>query len=597
MKAKSRKGARQSQTSGVATAEPGKRRMWPGRNYWLAGAAAVVLAFWAYAPAMHGAFLFDDNALPFALPDFHAPFMDWIRSSATRPVLYATYWLNSWFSADDPFSYHVLNVIFHLVSSGLVFFIVRRFLDWQGARESSASAAPAPRRNLLAGLAASIFLLHPVQTEAVAYLAGRSDSLSVMFFLAAFAVFLYRPAEAISWGRVAAVLALFAAALGTKQHTITLPALLLLTDYWWNPGFSFQGARKNWRLYTPMGLGALAGVAMYWQLIRNSPSAGFSLKAFTWYQYFFTECRALFVYIGQFLLPVRLDADWDFPISRTMWQGGAIVALAALVGLVALAWQYRRRFPLAAYGFLVYLLLMAPTSSILPIADAVADRRLYLSMIGLLLMVVDGVGRLRWQPRKLAVASAAVLAVLACATRVHAAIWASPIALWQDTVQKSPNKRRVHFQLASAYYDVGRCDLALPEFQKTAEIEPPNYDLLVDWALDYDCLNEPDPAVAKLRQAALLDPTAHVYSQIGMIFAKRARWAEATEALDQAQKIDPNFAMTYYYKGGVYLSQNMVPEAVENYRRAVALNPDYEPAVQGLANAEARLRAMRGVRR
>jgi tetratricopeptide (TPR) repeat protein len=89
----------------------------------------------------------------------------------------------------------------------------------------------------------------------------------------------------------------------------------------------------------------------------------------------------------------------------------------------------------------------------------------------------------------------------------------------------------------------------------------------------------------------MLDPTAHVYSQIGMVYAKRARWAEAMEALDMAQKIDPNFAPTYYYRGGVHLSQNQVLEAVAEYRRAVQLDPHYQPALEGLANAEARLRA------
>jgi tetratricopeptide (TPR) repeat protein len=556
---------------------------WP---YWLAALAATVVAFWAYGPALHGTFMFDDAVLPFALPSAAAPFMEWMRGSASRPLLYVTYWFNSRLSGDDTFSYHVLNVIFHLVASGLVFLIVRRFVEW-----SQPESAP-QRRNLLAGLAASIFLLHPVQTEAVAYLAGRSDSLSVMLFLAAFAAFLYRPRREISWGMAAAVLILFGAALLSKQHTIVLPALLLLTDYWWNPGFSLQGMRANWRLYAVMALGALGGLAEFWQVLMTSTSAGFSLKAFTWYQYFFTQCRALFVYIGQFLLPVHLDVDWDFPISRNIFDHGAIVGLAALVALVLLAWHFRRRFPLATYGFLAYLVLMAPTSSILPINDPIADRRLYLSMLGLLLIVVDGVSRLRVRPKELATALGLVLLAAAWATRAHAAVWADPVALWQDTVQKSPNKGRVHFQLAFAYRDAGHCDLAVREYQKTADLEPSDYGLLVDWALAYDCLNQTDQAVAKLRQAAALKPTAHVYSQIGMVYAKQARWAEAMTALDVAQKIDPNYGMTYYYKGGVHLSQNQVPEAVADYRRAIQLDGTYQPALDGLANAEARLRAI-----
>ncbi len=116
---------------------------------------------------------------------------------------------------------------------------MRRLLEWSG----SGGAAP---RIWLAGFAAALFLLHPVQTEAVAYLAGRSEALSVMLAFAAFAVFLYRPgARHLLGQRQSAVLALFGLALLSKEQTIALPALLLLTDYWWNPGFSVQGDSRQ----------------------------------------------------------------------------------------------------------------------------------------------------------------------------------------------------------------------------------------------------------------------------------------------------------------------------------------------------------------
>ena len=102
-------------------------------------------------------------------------------------------------------------------------------------------------------------MLHPVQTEAVAYLAGRSETLSVMLVLAAYAVFLARPDAGVSGPRALALLILFGASLLAKEHTIVLPVLFLLTDLWWNPGFSLQGIRRNWRLYAPMALGAIGG--------------------------------------------------------------------------------------------------------------------------------------------------------------------------------------------------------------------------------------------------------------------------------------------------------------------------------------------------
>jgi hypothetical protein len=352
---------------------------------WAAAAAALAAVAWAYAPAMRGPFLFDDTFLPFAVSGLaQQPLLGWLHSQ--RPLLMATYWMSAQLSPDDTWWFHFMNVVIHAIASGLAFWIVRRLLQWAAVEKS--------KRNLLAGVAAALFLLHPVQTEAVAYLAGRSESLSVMLAFAAFTVFLYRRRAAATWGTAAAVFVLFLAALGAKEQTIALPALFLLTDYWFND-FSFRGIRANWRIYAPMAAAGLAGVWFFRGLITSATTAGFGLKDFTWYQYFFTQCRALWVYIGLFLFPAYLSADWDFAISRTVLDKGAIAGLAALVAVAAAAWHWRRRFPLASYGYFAFLVLMAPTSSILPIKDPVAERRLYFAILGLLLILVDALARLR----------------------------------------------------------------------------------------------------------------------------------------------------------------------------------------------------------
>src|SRR5262249_46344983 len=199
-----------------------------------------------------------------------------------------TYYWNAKTSGDDTYPYHVFNVVVHAMTSGLVYLMVKRLLRM----------ASVANREILAAFAAGVFLLHPVQTEAVAYLAGRSECFSVMFAFAALAIFLAgigsttpdmamsrdaAPTSAcstvgVSWGRVAAVLALFGLGLASKEHIIVLPALLLITDFWWNPGFSLAGIRANWKLYGAMALGAVGGLAMFWSVIQETTSAGFALK-------------------------------------------------------------------------------------------------------------------------------------------------------------------------------------------------------------------------------------------------------------------------------------------------------------------------------
>jgi tetratricopeptide (TPR) repeat protein len=549
--------------------------------YVLSAVAAVFLVFWAYRPAIDGPFLFDD--ISFSSRGLSPA--AWLHGM--RPVLGFTYWINSRISQDTTYSYHIFNLIVHCFAAAAIFLIVRRLLELSGVEAS--------RRNSLAAFAAFLFLLHPAQTESVAYLAGRSEALSDGLAFVAFALFLCRgtspmTTSPITWMRAIAVCALFAAALLTKQQTIVLPALLLLTDYYWNPGFTLAGIRSNWRLYVPMMLGALGGVAYFWNSIVRASSAGFGLKDFTWYQYFFTQCRALFVYLGMFLLPLNLNADWDFPISRTVWEHGATLGLAALLACAGLAWHYRRRFPLASYGYFVFLLLMAPTSSILPIRDPVAERRLYFGMLGLLLMLVDGLNRLKAGRKAVSAICSLILLAAAIATHSRAQVWSGATALWEDTVRRSPNKPRVHFELGNAYYDAGQCGLAASEFQKAAQLGPATRALLVNWAIACDCLNRPDEALAKLYQAAAIQATGHVYSQIGMIYAKQAQWPQALDALAQAEKLDPGYFMIYVFKGGVHLATNQSAAAIEDYQQALALRPDFEPAQQGLSRAQSRLR-------
>src|SRR5262249_26647492 len=162
------------------------------------------------------------------------------------------------------------------------------------------------------------------------------------------------------------------------------------------------------------------------------------------------------------------NVDWDFAISRNILDHGSIFGLIGLLAAAAVAWIYRRRFPLAGYGFFLFLLFLAPTSSILPIKDPVADRRIYLPLIGLLLIVIDFASRLKLERKALAAACVTVAALAAVATNARANVWSDPLTLWQDTVSKSPGKSRAHFQLGFTYMEIQRFDLAVQELEKAA---------------------------------------------------------------------------------------------------------------------------------
>jgi protein O-mannosyl-transferase len=299
------------------------------------------------------------------------------------------------------------------------------------------------------------------------------------------------------------------------------------------------------------------------------------VKEFTWYQYFFTQCRAIWDYLWMFLLPIGQNLDPDFPISRSITDHGAIVAMLGLLAVTVCAWIYRRRFPLASYGWFVFLILIAPTSSFVPIRDPFAERRLYLPFIGLLFITVEFLRRWKTSRNTLIAVLALVLIAEAASTYQRNKLWASPIDMWTDTVAKSPNKLRPRFQLAMGQYQAGHYPEAIEHFEKAAQLEPPKFDLLVDWALAYDAVGKSADAIAKLRQAAALERNAHVYSQIGMEYGKLGQYPQALDALDTAIQLDPNFmgGMSYVYRGDVFSAQGNKLQAAEEYRHALAIDP------------------------
>src|SRR5579862_9240842 len=245
MKKPKRRGAetappRPAETASPAASPSRKLVWWP----WAAALAALVVVFGAYGPALEGPFVFDDRYLPFFSPSYQGqPLLRWVMG--LRPMLMFSFWLNYVGSGTDPYAYHAVNILLHFFNSVLVALIAMRLLEWAGVN-------PGPAKPSLGIFAGALFLIHPIQTESVAYVASRSEVLAALFYLGAYCVFLYRRTESITWLRALAVLALFGAAAATKEHTLTLPLLLLLTDLLWVKG----GLRANRLLY---GFLVLAG--------------------------------------------------------------------------------------------------------------------------------------------------------------------------------------------------------------------------------------------------------------------------------------------------------------------------------------------------
>lgn len=551
---KSKRPTRTENTSTAAEVAQPKRAWWP----WAAALAGLFLVLEVYGPALNGAFVLDDRYLPFMDPGIaQASIKGWILG--LRPLLSFSYWLNYQSSGTASYAYHLTNVFLHFLGSIVVGLVAAKLLTLAGTTGRE--------RSVLSVIAGGLFLLHPMQTESVAYVASRSEVLSVLLYFSGFAVFLYRRTESITILRSLAIVGLFAAAISTKEHTLTLAALLLMADYFWGLG----GIRKNWRLYGILAIAGAWGVFVVGRVLKYASTAGFNVPGLRPATYFFTQCRVVWTYVRLFFLPAGQNVDPDVAVSASLLDHGAIVGLLGLVALVVAAWIYRKRWPLAAFGVFMFVLLLAPTSSFIPISDVQAERRLYLPFLGLVLICLEFLRRLK--SSQIVGTGIAILAICSVLTYQRSQVWASPIDLWKDAATKSPKKWRPRFQLAYAYYDAGDFARASDAYEAASHLEPPGFNLLVDWALALDGQGRPQDALIKLQQASMLERSAHAQALIGMVYAKQSKWQEALAALEQAEKIDPRFDITYLYRGNIYEAAGDKAAAAAQYQRAIALNP------------------------
>lgn len=558
----------------------------PLRWYLVAFGAAFILCLWIYGPSMNGPFVFDDQFLPYDDPTrINGALPSWI--TGVRPLLYFTFWLNHVISGAETWSYHLLNIVIHVLNCALVFVIFNRLLRLSETRP--------PMARTLAGFAAGLFLLHPIQSESVAYIASRSETLSALFMLAAYAVFIRRIPGALTWRDSMVVLLLFGAACLSKEHAVVLAPVLLLTDYFWNPGGSFSGIRRNWRLYVPMGVLGLVSAASAWHILSKSPSAGFGVSEFTWYEYFFTQCRVFFDYIGLFALPVGLTVDHDIATSKTILDHGTLFALLAIVALACLAFYFRKRYPLATFGILLFILFLAPTSSFIPIRDPMAEHRMYLPVMALTLPLLEVLRRVRIRNTSLTAACMALLVIFSVLTYSRAGVWSSHILLWKDAVEKSPNKFRPYSNLAFLYMADRRCADIANLFQSAPEEIQSKYQILNMWGEAEACLFRYARAADLLGKAARLHPDPHLYVRVSAMKSGEGKVQEAYDALSKALELNPSSEEVYIARGNLYQAGGRLDLAAADFRHALDLNPGDRNAQILLDVVERRFRSGTGI--
>ncbi len=450
----------------------------------------------AFGGALWAPFHLDDFAL-FGDPSITNPegWLACLAPTQTRPLTWLSYWANYQLGGPRPASFHAVNLLLHAGCVFLLYHALGRIL---------------PRPAAL--IAAALFALHPVQTEAVVYVFARATLLMTFFCLASLALWVA--------GRHWLAAALFAPALLAKEECAAFPLFLLLLHF---------SVSRNRRELAPVGLmcvlSAAAGLRVLHVAAVTAGSGAGAQSGVPVTEYFLTQGVAIWRYARLLVIPYGLSPESASEIQRGITPLLAWVAILAAVAL-CLRW-----FPNARPGLwaIAALVLIAPSSSIFPAADLTADRRVYLPLAA----ASAAAGLLFHKRPGWMIAPAGVLAVLSF---VQTSLWRDPRALWTRAAELAPDKPRPLVQLARYV--------------------------------------RPDEAIALLDRAGKLAPASPLAaSEKGRVWLERGEPGKALAEFGRALALTPGDPRAINNRGAALVQLGQGEAAIEDFRRALTLDP------------------------
>jgi protein O-mannosyl-transferase len=587
----------------------------PHRHGWWRPALIVVAGLLVYGNSLAGPFVFDDWAAVVTNDQIRSV---WHAGSvffparelptAGRPLVNLSFALNYAVGALNVRGYHAVNIAVHIGCALLLFGVVGRLLESPRIR-----AVFAGRSQDLAFAAALLWLVHPLNSEAVDYITQRTESMMALFYLLA----VYASVRAVGEHRWRwTSIAVLSSALGMvcKESMVTAPFIIMLCDRTilfesWTAAW-----KHRWRLYG--GLAATEGIvaAIVWAGPR-SYTAGFSAGVHSW-DYLLNQTVMITRYLRLSAWPTSLVIAYGLP--RTLSLADVMPEAAFIVGLLIVMGVTLVRWPALGFPVAAFFVLLAPTSSVLPIATEVgAERRMYLPLAALITLVVVGIALLQdgWQrqaslrralsPRRVTLGGWILLAFasVACGARTmqRNREYASALTLARATVDRWPSPA-AHKMLGVELSSAGHHAEAVTEFRRAAGTFPTGRFHL---AVELQALGESDQALDQFqrfvdeqeqhqrdtgqRQVAEVGPA---YIALSRILMARHRWKDAILSLRTLRELSPSNA-----EAGGLLSEAMVEsgielattgrssEALSEFQLAAAVDPQNSAAQSNLAVA------------
>ncbi len=456
--------------------------------------------------------------------------------------------LNRWlvrtsFAADyalhgpRPAGYHAVNLALHLAAALLVFAIAARILAALGFGDEAG-------RRRAAAIAALLFTVHPVQTQAVTYVVQRMTVMGAAFALLAIWCWLLAREKAGAARRALRAGALLSAyaAFACKENFAVLPLLVLALEWVLDPNLAAR-IRARWKTFAAAG--AVLVTAGSWAVSRYLPviEAEHARLGVPVAHRLLTQGRVLVHYLSLILLPLpaRLHVDYAYPPSTGLFEPwSTLPALFAIAALAVAAVALRRRAPLFALATAWFLVALAVEQTALPI-DLVFEQRIYFAAIGF--FVFAGAASVRWVrvPRVGAWAVAApAIALLGAGTFARNERWRDPASLYADEVSSRPGAPRGLLTVAATLLERGDLDGAEKVLRRAIELDPRGAGAYVNLGSVELGRGHDAEAARWYRRALALDANhADAWFNLGLVLSREGEHLEAARAYENVLKIDP----------------------------------------------------------
>jgi Flp pilus assembly protein TadD len=497
-----------------------------------------------------------------------------------HPITIISHMLDYQMFGLKPWGHHLTSILLHAINTGLFFLLLRQLTG-------------ATWRSLVV---ATLFGLHPLHVESVAWVAERKDVLSV--FLGLLTLMAYssyavgRPGKKIFFG-----LALLSFALGLmcKPMLVTIPFLMLLLDYWPLRRFEVEGSRFGVRKFGRLVVEKIpffaltVAVCVTTYLVQQHAGAMNSLGPITAGNRLEHVLVSYFDYLRELFWPVNLAIYYPYPDH---WPMSEVLCGGAL--LISISWLcivHRARHPYLLTGWFWFLGTLVPVIGLVQVgAQAMADRYTYLPYVGLFIMIVWGAYEvaMRWRYRQYVLGAAGCATILACAgiTRHQLGYWQNNVTLYRHAVAVTDDNYYMHYFLGVALFNEGKLDDAIGEYQEAIRIKPDyaaeHYDLGNAMALSGQITN----AIAQYQEAIRLKPDYdQAFHGLGTVLGRMGQTDEAIIACREAVRLKPDNAQYHYDLGIILLIANQADGAIAELQEAIHIKPDFTQAQHYLAVA------------